>query len=55
MLKLIHDNRNKFQNDIKKPFSIYLISKSLEFNCTLVGSTGTLTTLLGLQGPLLAT
>lgn len=41
MLKLFHDNRNKFQNDIKKLFSIYLISKSLEFTHTLVGSTGT--------------
>ena len=49
MLKLIHDNRNKFHNNIKKPFSIYLISKSREFNGVLAGRTGTLTTLLGLQ------
>lgn len=47
MLKLIHNKRNKFQNDIEKPCFTYLLSKSLKFNHTLVGSTGTPQTLLG--------
>ena len=47
MLKIIHNKRNKFQDDIEKPCFMYLFSKSLEFNPTLAGSTGTPRTLLG--------